>query len=197
MTSNKEIIDDATFNELLAKDAENALANLRIFIASLDWSGLIAQAMAANPEPLKAALIQIAGRKDLYPTELVDFMALMEENKPRQGRPPKDGKESIRAASKAWHREMLRDSYYAMAYFYGKAKKYDSARLQRMSIAAGPGTVNVRFWSKEEATRKRLKAVRLTESNTPSQNALETLADAAFGPSEKALEKLIYSKKKR
>lgn len=193
MTSNKKIIDDATFNELLAKDAENAIANLRIFIDSLDWSGLIAQAMACNPEPLKAALIEIGDRKDLCPGEMRDFLALMEEHKPRQGRPKKDGKDDLRAASKAWHRALLRDSYYALAYLYEQAKKYDAEPLQRMEVTAYPRRVNVRL----KKDGKGQKLVRLNESNTPSQNALEMLADAAFGPSEKALEKLIYSKKKR
>ena len=168
-------------------------AGLRRIAASLDWSGLIADAMACNPDPLKAALIQVGGRKDLCPPEMQDFLALVEEHKPRQGRPKKDGNEMLRAASKAWHKALLCDSYYALAYWYREAKKYDREPKQRMSITAHPGRVNVRLTQDGKGN----KLVRLNESNTPSHNALETLADAGFGTSEKALDKLIYNKKKR
>lgn len=166
---------------------------LRSIAASIDWPAFIADAMACNPDPLKAGLIQVGGRKDLCPPEMQEFLTLMEEHKPRQGRPKKDGKDALRSASKAWHKALLRDAYYALAYLYDKAKKYDDERSQRMSITAYPHRVNVRL--KEQG--KGNKLVRLNESNTPSQNALETLADAAFGKGEKALEKLIYDKKKR
>lgn len=166
---------------------------LRNIAASIVWVELIEQALACNPDPLKAALIKVGGRKDLCPPKMQDFLALMDEHKPRQGRPKKDGKDALRSASKAWHKALLRDAYYALAYLYDKAKKYDDERSQRMSITAYPHRVNVRL--KEQG--KGNKLVRLNESNTPSQNALETLADAAFGKGEKALEKLIYDKKKR
>lgn len=180
MTSNKEIIDDAIFNELLAKDAENAIANLRIFIASLDWSGLIAQAMACDPAPLRQALVQILGRKDLYPPELVDFLALMEAYKSKRGAPRKDGNELlIRAAAKAWDKSHLKNATEGITDFYNLAEKY------KLMISAEPerGVINIRPKRGKEVFRYGEK---------PTDFALELMAEAGFGKSADALRDRIY-----
>lgn len=165
-------------------------AGLRCIAASLDWSALIAEAMAANPEPLKAALIQIAGRKDLYPPELVDFLALMEENKPKQGRPPKDGKESLRAAAKAWRVAFLKDGLRVIADTFNIAKKYDKRRDKHLEIAAMPHLVRISIGKGQG------KAVRW-ESDKATDLALETMSDALMGTGSESLRNEIYPRKKK
>lgn len=167
-------------------------AGLRSIAASIGWPALIADAMACNPEPLKAGLIQVGGRKDLCPPEMQEFLTLMEEYKPRQGRPKKDGKDALRAASKAWHRALLCDSYYALANLLSRAEKYDSKPLQRMKVTPKPYSINVQF--KKEGEGRKL--VRLHGTGTPSELALQTMADALFGVSAESIRNEIYPRKK-
>ena len=195
MTSIKEkILRGDNIDDVINADIE---ASVRRLAAAIEWTPLISKAMAGDPAPLRQAIVQIHGRKDLYPPELVDFLALMEENKPRQGRPQKDGKESLRAAAKAWQKAWKTEHYKSLRYLLGKADKYDTEPVQRMSVTAEPHNINVRFWDKKEAVKKNLKVVRLHGTGTPAELALALMYEADMCSGPEAIRNEIYPRKKK
>ena len=158
-------------------------AGLRAIADGLDWSGLIAQAMACNPEPLKAALIQMAGEKHLYPSEVLDFLQLMQDNPTRRGPPKKDGKESLRAAAKAWKALLYRSAKDGISDFYTLSKHHN------LAISANPerSLVNVKTAKRDE----------VFYAEKPTDFALSMMVEAGFGTSEDSLRDAIYPERQK
>lgn len=167
-------------------------AHVREVASATDWAGLIAKAMEANPDPLKAAMYQVHGRKDLYPPEMLAFLQLMAENVPKQGRPPKDGKEALRAAAKAWRMTFLRDNYKVLRELAKRVKHFDAETDQRMTVESKAHKVSVRV----SAAARGRKALRLANEK-PSELALQWMADAEMGGDVEALRNELYPRKKK
>lgn len=181
--------DPSVMFELLNRTAEENAVRIA---ETADWAGLILKAKAGDPAPLREVLRQIGtSRTNLFPPELLEFLALMETHKPKSGRPRKDGNETIRAAAKAWELSHLKDTLKTVSDAYSAAKKLVKRRDRHISIEALPYQVSVAI-----KPRAGKKIARLQGTGTASELALKTMADALFGTSDEALRNKIYPRKK-
>jgi len=182
VTSIKDkVLRGDSLQDILNADLE---ASGRAYAASVDWHGLIAEALAAKPEPLMAVLIQMGGGKGLLPPEMLDFLGLMDEHAPKKaGRPRKDGKEALRSAAKAWRALMLKNSKDGIAWAYSQTKKY------KIEISPTQGKVSIRANDDANATVWYL--------DKPTDFALDMMVQAGFARSPDALLDAIYKDRQR
>lgn len=186
------------------QDPSEAFERLKLFLkltadekavrvaATADWVGLIEQAMACNPAPLRELLRQIGtSRTSFYPQAMLDFLSLMEKYKPKSGRPCKDGNEAIRAAAKAWETSYLKDALNTSSNAFSAAKKLDKRRDRHIRIDALPYKISIKV---DEGAGK--KVARLPGLYKATDLALKTMADSLFGTGDEALRNKIYPRKK-
>jgi hypothetical protein len=174
--------------ELLNRTAEETAVRVA---ETADWVGLIEQAMACNPAPLQSLLLQLGGKKDLYPVPMQKFLALMEQYKPKSGRPRKDGNDALREAAKAWERLYLKGTLQTVANAYNAAKRLDKRHDRHISIESLPNRVRIEI---KPGAAKRLS--RLPGVDKATDLALGAMSDALMGSSEEALRNKIYPRKK-
>lgn len=177
---------------LLNRTAEENAVRLA---ATADWVGLIEQAMACNPAPLRELLRQIGtSRTNLYPQAMLDFLALMERYKPKTGRPCKDGYEAIRAAAKAWRVSYLKSTVKIVADAHKDARKVSKHRSRRMTKKIEEGLISIQSGSISDTNGETIKRLYADESAT--NLALKVMANAGFGKSAESLKNEIYPRKK-
>lgn len=180
--------DPSVMIELLNRTAEETVVRVA---ATADWEGLIEQAMSCNPAPLQSLLLQLGGKKDLYPLPMLEFLTLMEQYKPKGGRPRKDGNDALREAAKAWEQSYLKGTLKTVADAFSAAKKLDKRRDRHIDIKPLPNKVRIEIKPGAAKTLTRLPGV-----DKATDLALEAMSDALMGASEEALRNKIYPRKK-
>ena len=183
--------DLSLMRELLNRTAEEKAVRVA---TTADWAGLIQQAKAGTPEPLRDVLRQIGTtRTDIYPPEMMEFLALMEEKNLKDGRPPKD-EEAIRAAARAWRASYLTSTKNVVADAFKGARKVNKSRDRRTTIKTEEGLISMRtgsaFGSEGEWIKRPYADLSATE------RALQTMSKAGFGTSADSLRNEIYPRKK-
>ena len=178
--------DPSVMIELLNRTAEEKAVQVA---ATADWAGLITQAMACNPAPLREVLREIGTtRTNLYPPVMLEFLGLMEEHKPKHRRPRKNDNNALREAARVWEQSYLKSTHKITMESFGAAKKLYEENDRHIDIVPLPYRIHIEI--KEGA------AEFPPSDEKPKDLALEAMANALFGSSGHALHKKIYKKKK-
>ena len=183
--------DPSLMIEMVNRTAEETAVRVA---ATADWGGLIQLAMAGIHEPLRHVLQQIGTtRTNLYPPELREFLALMDEHKLKDGRPPKD-EEIVRAAARAWRLSYLTSTKNVVADAFKGARKVNKHRNRRTTIKTDEGLISIRTGSSFGSEGEWIKRPYADLSAT--ERALQTMSKAGFGTSADSLRNEIYPRKK-